>query len=243
MNIFLKIRRKIYKAFHPVLGEIWMLHRVIPEEQRSQIQSNRDLEITPDFLEAKIAEYQRKGYRFVTIDFVREILDSISLFSCAKSQKFVCITFDDGYNDNYEYALPIFRKYQVPFAVYVSTDFIDNCREMWWYSGQHLALNKEQLLQLDQEPLCTIGAHTLSHPKLDELTLEAQREELVGSKYQLESWLGHPISHFSYPHGAYNDDTIKIVSEANFSTSLMAWGGVVRKGMSLNALPRLIIKQ
>ena len=46
--ILQRIKRKLYKAFHPVVGEIWMLHRVV--EQRSQRPDQRVLEVTPDWL-------------------------------------------------------------------------------------------------------------------------------------------------------------------------------------------------
>ena len=55
-----KVHRKIYKLFHPVIGEIWMLHRVV--EQRSEKLGQRELEVTPEWLENKICDYQNKGY-------------------------------------------------------------------------------------------------------------------------------------------------------------------------------------
>ena len=49
-----KIRRKAFKVLHPVVGEMWCLHRIV--EERSPMPSNRELEVTPAFLEKKIAE-------------------------------------------------------------------------------------------------------------------------------------------------------------------------------------------
>ena len=69
--IFHRIKRKLYKAFHPVMGEIWMLHRVV--ENRSDIPKQRELEVTLDWLEQKILEYQKKGYTFVSIDKINHL--------------------------------------------------------------------------------------------------------------------------------------------------------------------------
>ena len=51
-----KLRNKISHLFHPIQGEIWCLHRVV--EKRSDYPSNRELEITPDYLERLITEYK-----------------------------------------------------------------------------------------------------------------------------------------------------------------------------------------
>lgn len=229
MNLPQYIRRKVYNLTHPVQGEIWMLHRVV--EQRSEDPNQRELEVTPEYLEQVISKYLKNGYTFVPID---------SVFN---AHRFVCLTFDDGYRDNYTTALPILKRLGIPFAIYISTNYIDNKQPMWWYPDQQLGLSLEELRILDREPLCTIGAHTLSHPRLDTLTVIEQQKEIVESKVILEQWLGHPIQHFSYPHGAYNDDTLSIVKSAGFRSALCAWGGTVRRGYNPHLLNRIELRQ
>ena len=231
------LRRKVHNLTHPVLGRILMLHRVV--EQRSVNPDQRELEVTPRFLEQAINDYRAKGYLFVSID---EACDIIS--EGHTKHPFVCLTFDDGYHDNYTTALPLLKKLNVPFAVYITTGFIDNRLPMWWYPNQQLGLSLDELIALDNEPLCTIGAHTISHPKLDTLTADEQYKEIVESKAILEHWLGHPIRHFSYPHGAYNETTLQIVSECKFTSCLKAWGGTIRRGdVSVLELPRIVLKE
>ena len=55
--------------------------------------------------------------RFITGDFRR---------------RFVCLTFDDGYKDLKQWAYPLLRKYQMPFAAYIATSFPDRLGELWW---------------------------------------------------------------------------------------------------------------
>ena len=230
------IRRKLHNLTHPLLGRILMLHRVVVHRSDGE---NRELEITPEFLKRTIETYRKQGYRFVSIDEACEIIGR-----GRTDQPFVCLTFDDGYQDNYDIAYPILKQYEIPFAIYITTGFIDNQLPMWWYTNEKLGISTESLKALAADPLCTIGAHTVSHPKLDTLSPEEQRKEIMQSKQELESILGHPIRHFSCPHGAYNADTLKIVNDCNFISSLRAWGGSIRKGdASLMDLPRIELKE
>ena len=227
--ILKKIHRKLYKLFHPVIGEIWMLHRVV--EHRSEKPEQRELEVTPDWLEERIVEYRKRGYCFAPID------------NLPARGKWVCLTFDDGYRDNYTLAYPMLKRLQVPFAVYVSTGFVDNHFPMWWYPGDQLGMSADELKELAEDPLCTIGAHTVSHPKLDTLSYEEQYKEISNSKQNLEQMLGHPIQHFSFPHGTHNADALTICQKLGFKTVVQSWGGPVRRGVSSNPLPRIEILQ
>lgn len=227
-----RIKRKLYKATHPVVGEIWMLHRVV--EQRSTVHEQRDLEVTVDWLEQQLLEYKSKGYKFIYINDIPKL----STFHFSLST-FICLTFDDGYRDNYTLAYPLLKRLGIPFTVYVTTGFIDNRSPMWWYPYQQLGMSSDELRLLDTDPLCTIGAHTVSHPKLDKLTRAQQYKEIAESKQTLEQLLGHPIHHFSFPHGAHNDDTLAICHELGFRTVVQSWGGPLRRGENPWPLPRI----
>lgn len=229
------LRRKLHNLTHPILGRILMLHRVV--EHRSEGE-NRELEITPEFLRRTIETYRQQGHRFVSID---EACDIIS--KGRTNHPFVCLTFDDGYQDNYDIAYPILKQEEVPFAIYVTTGFIDNRHPMWWYTNEKLGISTESLKTLDSDPLCTIGAHTVSHSKLDTLSHEEQTKEIVQSRQELEKLLSHPIRHFSYPHGAYNAETLSIINKQTFRSTLLAWGGNIRRGANPLMLPRIELRQ
>ena len=62
-------------------------------------------------------------------------------------------------------------------------------------------------------------------------------------RQELEALLGHTVHHFSYPHGAYNADTLTIVKQQSFRTALCAWGGTVRRGAIPLTLPRIELRQ
>ena len=229
------LRRKLHNLTHPLLGRILMLHRVVVHRSDGE---NRELEITPEFLRRTIETYRKQGYRFVSID------EACGIINCGRTyHPFVCLTFDDGYQDNYDIAYPILKQEEVPFAIYVTTGFIDNRHPMWWYTNEKLGISTESLKTLDSDPLCTIGAHTVSHSKLDTLSPEEQTKEIVQSRQELETLLSHPIRHFSYPHGAYNADTLPIINQQAFLSVLHAWGGNIRRGANPLMLPRIELRQ
>ena len=235
------ISRRIHNLFHPKRGEIWMLHRVV--EQRSQEASQRQLEVTLAFLEERIKAARAAGYRFVSLD---EVVASIVSPSCGRDKaaaRRIVLTFDDGYRDNLRLALPLLERMGVPFVVYATAGFIDNRLPMWWYPNQQLALTADELRQLDAHPLCTIGAHTVSHPRLSELPLDAQRLEIEEGKRQIEDLVGHEVRHFSYPHGDYAPSTPMLCQSAGFLSAVSVTGCPLRTDSHPFRLDRLSLQQ
>lgn len=135
--ISMKLVRKIHHLLHPKVGEIWCLHRVV--NNRSIFLSNRDLEVTTPYFESLIVEKLSQGFRFVDIDTF--IATSESHW---KGHKLINVSFDDGYQDVFDNAYPILRKYGIPFTVYVTTDMPDGEADLWWLQMEQLA-NKDTL--------------------------------------------------------------------------------------------------
>jgi peptidoglycan/xylan/chitin deacetylase (PgdA/CDA1 family) len=79
------------------------------------------------------------------------------------------------------------------------------------------AVTREELVQLAKSPQIEIGAHTVTHPVLTNLSQAAQKEEIQQSKLQLEAVLGRPVTSFSYPNGSFSRVTRALVWEAGFS--------------------------
>ena len=143
MNLIIKvkkiIKREIKNFLYPIYGKILMLHSVV--ENKSQLKENRLLEITPSFLEQTILKYKSAGYRFASLDEVQQQVERPKRFR----RKFVCFTLDDGYADNYKYAYPVFKKYNCPFAIYVTTNYPDRKAQIWWYQLEDILLKNENL--------------------------------------------------------------------------------------------------
>lgn len=118
-----RLKNKISHLFHPIQGEMWCLHRVV--EKRSDYPSNRELELTPSFLEELIRKYKSEGYKFVSI---HQLLRSDSILP----KKQINVSFDDGFLDVYQNAFPLFVKYRIPFTIFLTTDFPEGKADIWW---------------------------------------------------------------------------------------------------------------
>jgi peptidoglycan/xylan/chitin deacetylase (PgdA/CDA1 family) len=107
------------------LGAILMLHRV--RETPPGFAPNRGLEIAPAFLD-KLLGRLREKFDLVDMDGVLARLSG----EIRVKRPFVALTFDDGYRDTADVALPILARHDAPFAVFVTTGFADRTARMWW---------------------------------------------------------------------------------------------------------------
>lgn len=106
-------------------GVILMMHHVRPFEERP-FAPNRLLEISPGFLDEVIALVKQLGFEFIPMDDVAKRLNQ------PKARPFAVLTFDDGYRDNAECALPIMRRHSVPGTIFVTTAYAAGTGRLWW---------------------------------------------------------------------------------------------------------------
>lgn len=143
----------------------------------------------------------------------------------------VLITFDDGYIDNYTNAFPILKKYGLHATIFIIPSFTGK------YSGY---MNWEQLKDMEANGI-TIESHTLTHPKLESLSDDEIRSELLNSKVMLEENLGHPVEFLAYPTGTYNLHIAGIAQDLGYKGAFTIKYGVVDRGSNFFALERVPI--
>ena len=119
------------------LGYIFMLHR-IDEFEEGHLWCNEHMKVTPDFLDKTISELKEK-YDIIALKAVPERLKHKS------KRKFIVFTMDDGYKDNYTKALSVFKKHNVPYTIFVTTDFPDRKAVLWWYELEDLLLENNSI--------------------------------------------------------------------------------------------------
>lgn len=129
LGLFVKTNGVLSKPILSGLGHIFMMHRVLPDSHRNFCTINKDLAITPDYLEFCLDYFLKKNYVFISLNDLYDIL----INKKHMADKFVCLTFDDGYIDNLDYAYPLLKKRGIPFAVYVTNCFPNRTGILWWY--------------------------------------------------------------------------------------------------------------
>lgn len=253
----------------PLNGKAAILcfHRILPDSQV-------DIIPNPNFIGLCYSEKNFEDFLFLVTNAFKVVsLDNLIGHIFSNSDEFqISITFDDGYRDNYIYALPILEKYNVPATIYVTYNFLEKDTLIWWFeiweilksnviiefefkekyysfdlddhskkskaffriktlflsipvsehiellksinnsfsfkSYKNLFLTQIELRKLARHPLITIGAHTLNHDNLKNLSLDQLYNDYLLSKKKLERTIQSPVVHFAYPYGNS--------SEANF---------------------------
>lgn len=151
------------------VGTIFTLHHVRPA-RRDAFQPNRHLEITPEFLRTALTHLRRDGIDIVTLDEMQRRLAARDF-----SRRFASFTFDDGYRDNRDFALPVMQEFGAPMAVFITGDFADGKGRPWWIALERLIAANDTI----EAPLG--GTMT----RLDTATLEAKAACFM----RLHDWL------------------------------------------------------
>lgn len=108
------------------LGAILMFHRVRPRLEQA-FEPNQPLEITPEFLNALIVRLRQRGVEILPLETALS-----RLREGAPGARFAVLTFDDGYRDFVERALPVLERHRAPFVLYLASGYADASARLWW---------------------------------------------------------------------------------------------------------------
>lgn len=219
---------------------ILMFHSisVAPEGARTP-----SLYVSPRRFRSYVDLLARLGYRGVSVgELTRRRLEGEEHYAKEK-EKLVGITFDDGYADNVEEALPVLREYGFTATCYVTSGSIGafNAWDADVLRVRTRMMTRRQVRAWHDAGM-EVGAHTLSHCDLSACAGEREvHEEIVGAKAMLEDLIGSDVSHFSYPFGRYDLRAVAAVRAAGFATAVTVREGRARRTDDRLALPRLYV--
>lgn len=164
-----------------------------------------ELSVTPELFDAHMAWLATNGYTGIRIDTMLRCLRGEPL--CPPQP--VVITFDDGYADAYDAALPILQRYGFTATFYIVSGFVGQPGYMGW----------DQLARLRDAGM-EIGAHTVDHQMLTRLDLPEMQRQIAQSRQDLERELGISISSFCYPVGDYDETVVDQVRAAGYTSAV-----------------------
>jgi len=219
INVFSNLR-KIFSNDKKIV--VLLYHRV-NDELRD------DVTVGIEQFDRQMSILNRYGYSVLRID---QIINDTNVWD--KYKRIAAVTFDDGYYDNFKYAVPILLRNKINAAFFISTGIIGTERSF----PHDLAKNRPYLQNLSWENVkrmheygFTIGSHTESHLNCATSNPELTRKEIRNSKRTLETILNLKDVIFAYPHGKRTDITpemLQLVRDEGYLGCLSAYGGVNR---------------
>jgi peptidoglycan/xylan/chitin deacetylase (PgdA/CDA1 family) len=181
---------------------------------------------TPEALEQELAYLRENGYSAISFDDLERHLQT----GAGLPENPVIISFDDGPETQYTYALPLLKKYSFTATFFLFTNAIGHENYLSW----------EQVLELQAEGM-QIGCHSRFHPYLTRLRTEKELwAEIAGSKERLEAHLGAPVTVFAYPFGQYDDHVVELVKKAGYTCARGTFPGTLHSQGDLFTLTGLI---
>ncbi len=163
-------------------------------------------DVTPPEFEAALQSIQKQGLTPISVDqLLTHMRTGLPL-----PEKPILLTFDDGYAGQYEFVYTLLKKYRYPGMFSIYTDKLDK-------KLGRPGITWPQLKEMAADPLITISAHSVTHPKdVSKLPDDKLRYEIEQSKKVLEERLGVEIHVFTYPEGNYDARVIKFIQAAGY---------------------------
>jgi len=167
---------------------------------------------------------QRKKFAQQMDDLIRWAkpisVENRSQFECGVHH--AGVTFDDGFASVIENALPELVKRKIPFALFVPTGCFGQqpqwIRNEEGQTSRGVVMTVDQLKELKENVLVSVGSHCITHSNLLFLSEEKAKNEIIQSKHDLENILQRDVRTMSFPHGAFNQILVEYAQEAGYKS-------------------------
>ncbi len=202
---------------------ILMYHRVIPPAQAGN--SLPGLVVPPSVFAAQMKELVDNGWHTITAGQLASDLDR----GLTPAPKTFVVTFDDGYDDGFTYALPILEQYNLVGTYFVIAGRIDHPNDL---TVAHI----QALVAAGME----IGDHTMDHVDVARLNGAQMRYEIWGAADRIAQITGRWPTTFAYPFGAFDSAAEQVVAGcAPMRLALTTQHGASETGVDRWAAPRV----
>jgi peptidoglycan/xylan/chitin deacetylase (PgdA/CDA1 family) len=196
-----------------------------PDADRYRI----DLSVTPDTFAAHLDAMQQAGYTPISFYTLLAHLNQ----GAPLPEKPVIITFDDGYRDNYEHALPLLAARGMTATFFIVTDFIDEQRPEYLTWDMVRALYAAGM---------SVESHGRNHVSLKNKDRDYLIWQALGSMETIQFELGVRPFFVSYPAGEYDDLTIDVFRSAGYWAGVTTVQGATHHSDDLFRMPRVRVR-
>lgn len=217
---------------------VLMYHKVGDPPAGSQL---KKLWVSMDQFRRQMTYLKEKGYAPITFSDIAEARDN----GRAVPENAVVITFDDGYKNNHENALPILKEFGFRAVIYLVVQAVgwDN---FWHDPATEVRipmLSWKEVEELEKHGF-EIGSHTMNHPRLARLDAAKAADEIKESRRALEKALGRAPTAFAYPYGNGADEPAlqKAVREAGYTSAVSVHQGKADWSGNLFCLNRIFVR-
>jgi len=190
----------------------------------------------PQQFEVQMRHLSESGVPLLSLDQIADCRDNGSPWP----QSGVAVTFDDGFTDFYDNALPVLQRYRIPATLFVITQRVGLGND--WMSKRGLPerslMTWSRLEEVRRAGIC-LGSHTRTHVWLPECGDKQISDEIRGSKADLEDACGSPVNHFAYPFGKYDERARQAVIDSGYRTACSTRSGFNREDIDPMLLRRI----
>ena len=179
------------------------------------------LALSPRRFREQMEHLASEGYRVV------DLIEALALLDAGQpAARTVGLTFDDGFADLAEHALPVLVEHGFRATVFVTTGVTDGRVSFPWYERQPRVLGWDEVVDLDRAGTLRFEAHTVSHPSLVAVDDAAANTEIRDCRLELEGRLGRPVTAFAYPAGLFGDRERRLVADSGYTAAVSCEPGV-----------------
>ena len=195
------------------------------------------LAVTPQAFAKQLEYLVEHGFTTFTVSAITGALAA----GAPLPERAVVLTFDDGFADFHERALPLLRRYGCTGTLFVTTGWVADVGRCAAGRRPGRMLTWSQIAEAAADGI-EIGAHSHTHPQLDQLGRKRLHAELTVSRRLLEDALGTPVPGLAYPFGYSNAAVRRAAIEAGYGYACAVGNAMASPQHDPFALPRLVVK-